>query len=109
MLTWMICPFVHIQRLRVFVCALLLHIIRDCGEDINLIDTPRQGDLHLQTGRSFEDAQADVLADWQLEQREKFNADFLESLKKRYEIVIDEIPAERILIRPDEIADTASP
>jgi hypothetical protein len=52
----------------------------------------------------FEDVQASVLADWQLGQREKFNADFLESLKKRYEIVIDEIPLERILIRPDETA-----
>jgi len=52
----------------------------------------------------FENVKADVLADWQLVQREKFNADFLESLKKRYEIVIDEIPAERILIRPDETA-----
>ena len=31
----------------------------------------------------FKDVQADVLADWQLVQREKFNADFLESLKQR--------------------------
>ena len=46
----------------------------------------------------FEDVQAAVLENWQLEQREKFNADFLENLKTRYEIVIDEIPAERILI-----------
>ena len=52
----------------------------------------------------LEDVKADVLADWQLERREQFNADFLESLKKRYEIVIDEIPAERILQRPDETA-----
>ena len=57
----------------------------------------------------IKDVQADVLADWQLVQREKFNTDFLESLKQRYEIVIDEIPAERILIKPDETADTASP
>ena len=52
----------------------------------------------------FEDVQAAVLENWQLEQREQFNADFLENLKTRYEIVIDEIPAERILLRPDETA-----
>ena len=52
----------------------------------------------------FEDVQVAVLENWQLEQREQFNADFLENLKTRYEIVIDEIPAERILLRPDETA-----
>ena len=52
----------------------------------------------------FEDVQAAVLENWQLEQREQFNAVFLENLKTRYEIVIDEIPAERILLRPDETA-----
>ena len=52
----------------------------------------------------FEDVQAAVLENWQFEQREQFNADFLENLKTRYEIVIDEIPAERILLRPDETA-----
>jgi len=50
----------------------------------------------------FEDVKAAVLENWQLEQREKFNADFLENLKSRYEIVIDEIPMERILPGPDE-------
>ena len=39
-----------------------------------------------------------------LEQREEFNAEFLESLKERYEIVIDEIPAERTLKSPGETA-----
>ena len=52
----------------------------------------------------FEDVQAAVLENWQFEQREQFNADFLENLKTRYEIVIDEIPAERILLRSDETA-----
>ncbi len=52
----------------------------------------------------FEDVQAAVLENWQFEQREQFNADFLENLKSRYEIVIDEIPTERILLRPDESA-----
>jgi hypothetical protein len=49
----------------------------------------------------FENVQAQVLENWQFEKREQFNADFLESLKGRYEIVIDEIPAERILLSPD--------
>ena len=52
----------------------------------------------------FEDVQAAVLENWQFEQREQFNEDFLENLKSRYEIVIDEIPTERILIRPEETA-----
>ena len=52
----------------------------------------------------FGDVQAAVLENWQFEQREQFNADFLENLKARYEIVIDEIPAERILLRPEETA-----
>lgn len=52
----------------------------------------------------FEEVQAAVLESWQLQQREKFNADFLENLKTRYEIVIDEIPADRILDVPDTTA-----
>ena len=52
----------------------------------------------------FEDVKASVLENWQLEQREEFNAEFLESLKERYEIVIDEIPAERTLKSPGETA-----
>ena len=57
----------------------------------------------------FEDVQAAVLENWQLEQREKFNADFIENLKTRYEIVIDEIPAERILKVPDTTATNENP
>ena len=57
----------------------------------------------------FEDVQAAVLENWQQEQREKFNADFLENLKTRYEIVIDEIPADRILDVPDSNATDESP
>jgi hypothetical protein len=45
----------------------------------------------------FEAVQARVLEDWHRKQREKFNADFLESLKSRYEIVIEELPADRLL------------
>jgi len=38
-----------------------------------------------------------VLEDWHAVKREEFNAQFLESLKSRYEIVIDELPADRLL------------
>jgi peptidyl-prolyl cis-trans isomerase C len=41
-----------------------------------------------------------VMQNWHVIQREKFNAEFLEGLKQRYEIIIDEIPANRILARP---------
>ena len=57
----------------------------------------------------FEEVQAAVLENWQLEQREKFNADFLENLKTRYEIVIDEIPADRILEVPDSTTTSEDP
>ena len=38
-----------------------------------------------------------MLEAWHDEQREKFNAEFLENLKQRYEIVIDEVPADRLI------------
>ena len=57
----------------------------------------------------FEEVEAAVLENWQFEQREKFNADFLENLKVRYEIVIDEIPQDRILKAPDSTATNENP
>ena len=57
----------------------------------------------------YEEVQAAVLENWQFEQREKFNADFLDNLKTRYEIVIDEMPAERILEVPDSTASSENP
>jgi len=45
----------------------------------------------------FEDVQARVLDDWHAQKREQFNADFVEGLKSRYQIVIDELPADRLL------------
>jgi hypothetical protein len=45
----------------------------------------------------FENVQARVLEDWQAEKREEFNAEFLKNLKERYDIVVDDIPAERLL------------
>ncbi len=45
----------------------------------------------------FADVQARVLDDWHAQKREQFNADFVKSLKSRYQIVIDELPADRLL------------
>ena len=45
----------------------------------------------------FETVQARVLEDWQFKKREEFNAEFLQSLKERYEIIVEELPAERLL------------
>jgi len=45
----------------------------------------------------FEKVQARVLEDWHAQKREQFNADFVESLKSRYQILIDELPADRLL------------
>jgi len=45
----------------------------------------------------FEDLRQQVLKDWHEQRREQFNANFLESLKSQYEIVIDELPADRLL------------
>lgn len=45
----------------------------------------------------FEDVQARVLEDWHTQKREEFNEEFLENLKSRYEIVIEELPADRLL------------
>ena len=45
----------------------------------------------------FEDVQAQALEAWHAQRREQFNADFVESLKSRYQIVIDELPADRLL------------
>ena len=45
----------------------------------------------------FEDVQPRVLEDWHAQKQEQFNADFLDSLKRRYEIVIDELPVDRLL------------
>jgi len=57
----------------------------------------------------FEDFKQGVLADWQKAQQEKFNADFYENLKSRYEIVIAEPPAGKVLEAPSELnADNES-
>jgi len=43
------------------------------------------------------DVRQNVLENWQTEQQEKFNADFFESLKSNYEVVIAEVPDELVL------------
>jgi hypothetical protein len=45
----------------------------------------------------FEVVQARVLEDWHTQKREEFNEQFLESLKSRYEIIVEELPADRLL------------
>ena len=45
----------------------------------------------------FADVRQYVLDNWQMEQQDKFYADFLESLKSSYDIVIAEVPEDRIL------------
>ena len=45
----------------------------------------------------LENVQARVLEDWHAIKRDEFNEQFLKSLKERYEIVVDELPADRLL------------
>ncbi len=67
----------------------------------------------------FEEAQQFVLQNWQTEQQENFNAQYLEGLMSRYTIVIADVPDELILDvaarnkdqneeRADTVADPAS-
>ena len=46
MLTWSVLALVHIQWLTLCVFALAVHVTRDCGQDINLLQTPTDVDLH---------------------------------------------------------------
>jgi predicted ABC-type ATPase len=45
----------------------------------------------------FAKVQDRVLEDWHEVKRDEFNTEFLESLKSRYEIIVDELPADRLL------------
>lgn len=57
----------------------------------------------------FDDVRQYVLENWQTEQQEKFNAEFFESLKSRYDIVIAEPPVGAVLETPsDATGDTTS-
>lgn len=48
----------------------------------------------------LEDVKATVLEDWHTVQRKKFNTAFFEALKDNYEIIIDELPADRLIEAP---------
>lgn len=48
----------------------------------------------------FEDAKDVVLEDWHLVRREAFNEEFFEALKSNYIIIIDELPADRLIKAP---------
>ncbi len=43
----------------------------------------------------LEDVRNVVLQNWQMDQQENFNEQFFDSLKSRYDIVIDKLPADR--------------
>jgi hypothetical protein len=47
MLTWNILAFVHIQWLALSFLVLLIHVTRDCGEDIYVLQTPTGADMHV--------------------------------------------------------------
>jgi peptidyl-prolyl cis-trans isomerase C len=61
--------------------------------------------VHLVYVHSFQEAppavlenvQARVLEDWHAKKRDEFNVEFLDSLKGRYEIIVDELPVDRLL------------
>ena len=52
----------------------------------------------------FEDVRDVVLQNWQGEQQDTFNEQFFESLKSRYDIVIDDLPADRLIAGPIDTA-----
>ena len=54
-------------------------------------------DLQKAPPPEFGTVQARVLEDWQAQKREEFNAEFLKSLKERYEIIVEELPTDRLL------------
>lgn len=53
----------------------------------------------------FDQVKAEVISEWQTEQREEVSSSFLEELRKQYEIVIDEVPEGRFLAPPQRESD----
>jgi peptidyl-prolyl cis-trans isomerase C len=53
----------------------------------------------------LENFQGRVQEDWLAMKRDEFNAEFYKSLKDRYEIIIEELPADRLLDAPIEAAN----
>jgi hypothetical protein len=68
-------------------------------------------DSQIAPPTQLQEVKAIVLEDWHLVQREKFNTAFYEALKDNYEIIIDELPADRLIeapaaaIKKDETVD----
>ena len=52
----------------------------------------------------LEDVRDVVLQNWQMDQQENFNEQFFDSLKSRYDIVIDDLPADRLIAAPIDTA-----
>ena len=52
----------------------------------------------------LEDVREVVLQNWQGDQQDTFNEQFFDSLKSRYDIVIDELPADRLIAAPIDTA-----
>ena len=57
----------------------------------------------------FAEVRQAVLENWQIEQQKKFNADFFDSLKSSFDIVIAEVPANLVLDVPAGSNDAAAP
>ena len=59
----------------------------------------------------FEEVQEDVMQNWLTDQQEQFNEAFFESLKSRYEIVIENVPSktDNGLLENTDIAEEADP
>lgn len=62
-------------------------------------------DIFAAPPAEFETVQDRVLEDWHAMKRDEFNAEFLKSLKDRYEIIVDELPADRLLDAQIEAAN----
>ena len=56
---------------------------------------------------AYEDVKEVVLEDWHLIRREAFNEEFFEALKSNYIIIIDELPADRLIEAPASVATDA--
>jgi hypothetical protein len=54
-------------------------------------------EFHKAPPATFEESRERVLTDWHEKKRLQFNAEFLETLMNQYQIVIDELPADRLL------------
>jgi hypothetical protein len=57
----------------------------------------------------FEDVRTDVFESWQEEQQEEFNTQYFESLKSRYEVVIEETPSQAAGARRADARVTSEP